>query len=227
MLVTLMFACTAVEDSYSEQHTAVGIQTLNADIGDGDLRYGSRAGDFDVAWTSSGWGRDEDIAADRQEGNSWEIANDGRTLSLYSRSTSGGSVDFQVEGPSDLFTTLRLDGGDARLDGLAGYQMVVADDIYAYDMVGGGEYIADTVTLESRPNPGDSLLIEARTVVLDLPPGRYDLAVWAEPESILEIEDFGFHHTATGEGTFAGISGDGAVRVDVYATGNVTIRQGW
>lgn len=223
-----LFACTAVQDNYTEQVAAEGIRTLSADIGDGDLHYDARPGDFDVRWTSEGWGRDEEVAAQRQEGNRWEVAREGSALSLFARSDSGGSVDFSVDGPAQVFTVLSLQGGDAYLAGLSGFHEVRADDIVAEDMIGGAQLIADGwVTADLSPNPGDVVLIDATNVTLELPPGRYDLAVWAEPESVLEIDDFGFHHTAFGEGSFAGISGDGAVRVDVYATGDVTIRQGW
>lgn len=227
MLIALLAACTAVQDTHSEQHAAASIQTLVVDMEKGNFDYSSRPGDFDISLESSGWGRDLEKATAREEGNSWVIDNNGRTLRVFTQSDTGGRVDADVYGPSDLFTELRLDNGDARLRGLAGYQVVLADDIYGYDLIGGGEFLGDTVNLDIEPNPGDTLLIEGRDVTLELPAGRYDLSVWAEPESIIEIEDFGFHRTATGEGSFSGISGDGAVRIDVFATGNVTIRETW
>ena len=223
-----LFACTAVQDTYTEQHPADGVRTLSADIGDGDLSYSARPGDFDVHWVSQGWGRDEEVAAQRQEGNRWEVGRQGSALSLFARSDTGGSVDFTVEGPSQVFTVLTVPGGDVSLSGLSGYQEVRAQGVVVSDLVGGAWLVADgSVDAELSPNPGDVVMIDATHVTLELPAGRYDLAVWAEPESVIEIDDFGFHHTAFGEGSFAGISGDGATRVDVYATGSVTIRQGW
>lgn len=227
MLIALLAACTAVQDTHSEQHAAASIQTLVVDIENGNFDYSARPGDFDIALESSGWGRDLEKATAREEGNSWAIDNNGRTLRVVAESATGGRVDADVYGPSDIFTKLHLDSGDASLRGLAGYQVVYADDIYGDDLIGGGEFLGDTVNLGIEPNPGDTLLIDARDVTLELPPGRYDLSVWAEPESIIEIEDFGFHRTALGEGSFSGISGDGAVRIDVFATGNVTIRETW
>jgi len=228
MLIITLFACTSVTDTYSEHYESRSIRNLIADVEDGNLNYQARPGDIDVRWTSKGWGRDEEIANRRQAGNSWEVTGTDNVLNIFSSSDSGGRVDFEVEGPSQMFTDLRLDDGSAHLDGLSGYQSVIADSIWIEGGSGGAELISSgSVNADLHPNPGDTIIIEGSDVTLDLPPGRYDLAVWADPESLLEIDDFGFHHTAFGEGSFAAVSGDGAVRVDVFATGNVTIRETW
>ena len=56
--------------------------------------------------------------------------------------------------------------------------------------------------------------------ILALPYGLpYDLQVWGDPEYPMAIEDLGFSNMVASDAYYAARSGNGSVRVDVYASG--------
>lgn len=231
----LMIGCTTVQDSFTEQLSASGVDLISADLDSGTLSYTGQSTEvFTIDGRSWGMATKKDRAEDRLSGNEYSYGLSGDALLLASSSEAGlAGVDFDIYGPAAMSTSVNIDSGNVELTGMFGYQQITADRIDVTDLHGSVDLLATSGDLDAEvfPGPGDSVRIESWSgdVELTLPwGGSYDIQVWGDPEYSMLIDDLGFYSSATAPAYFAGVSGSGATRVDVFVTGgSVTVRSAW
>ncbi|MFT5680710.1 MAG: hypothetical protein ACI8RZ_001616 [Myxococcota bacterium] len=231
----LTIGCTTVQDSFTDQLSADGVGLLSADLDSGTLSYVGGATDtFTIDGRSWGMATQKDRAEDRLSGNDYSYGLSGSALVLASQSDTGlAGVDFDILGPDTMNTAIEIESGSVELSGMAGFQQIVAERIDVDNLYGSVDLLATSGDLDAEvyPGPGDSVRIESWSgdVELTLPwGGAYDIQVWGDPEYSMMVEDLGFFSSATAPAYFAGVSGNGATRVDVFVTGgSVTVRSAW
>jgi hypothetical protein len=237
LIASVIFSvgCTTVQDNFTEQLSASGINMISASLDSGTLSYrGAATQDFTIDGRSWGMATKAERAEERLSGNSYAFGLDGRALVLQSQSDTGlAGVDFDITGPMAMSTEIRATDGSVELSDLSGFQQVSAERIDAERIYGGVDLLATSGSLDAEiyPGPGDAIRIETYSgdVELTLPwGGGYDIQVWGDPEYTMEVEDLGFYSAATAPAYFAGVSGNAAIRVDVFVTGgSVRIDSAW
>lgn len=231
----LLIGCTTVQNTFTEQLSASGVGLISADLDSGSLSYnGLSTETFTIDGRSWGMATQADRAEERLSGNSYTYGLSGSALVLQSQSDTGmAGVDFDITGPMAMSTAIEIDSGSVELEDMSGYQQIVADSIDVEGLYGSVDLLATSGSLKAEvyPGGGDDVRIESWSgdVELLLPwGGSYDIQVWGDPEYSMEIEDLGFSSSATAPAYFAGVSGSGATRVDVFVTGgSVTLRSTW
>ncbi|MCB9742027.1 MAG: PD-(D/E)XK nuclease family protein [Alphaproteobacteria bacterium] len=88
----LATGCTTVQDPFTETYDASNLYLVQATLDQGAFSYqGVASTDITVEGRSWGQGRNEDLARERREGNSWTFGVTGQTLSLVTSSLSGSA----------------------------------------------------------------------------------------------------------------------------------------
>jgi hypothetical protein len=226
-LLALSVGCVTVRE-LEEASFEGPITLLSADHGRGDLDvFGVRSGtDVNVdAWV---WGRGSrrDRADARQDRVTWtaEVVEQELALSSFAADTRAG-VDFVVEAPRVIDTVIRLDNGRVTFDRVEGVHDVVADSVRG--TVTGDLFVTaeSSIDLDFIPyETTEATLDSGGSVTLALPPGLdYDLIIRAEPDDAITVDELGFDDVRLGEGFFAGYRGWGAVRINIFARGSVTV----
>ncbi|MDG1484263.1 MAG: hypothetical protein P8R54_32020 [Myxococcota bacterium] len=231
----LLIGCTTVQDSFSDQLSASGVDVISASLDSSSLSYTGQSTEmFTIDGRSWGMATKRDRAEDRLSGNEYSYGLSGNALLLASSSDAGlAGVDFDIFGPAAMNTSLNIESGSVDLSNMIGYQQVTADRIDVTDLYGSVDLLATSGSIDAEvfPGPGDSVRVESWSgdVELTLPwGGAYDIQVWGDPEYSMLVEDLGFYSSATAPAYFAGVSGSGATRVDVFVTGgSVTVRSAW
>ena len=227
--------CTTVQDTFTEQLSASGINIVSASLDSGTLSYrGAATQDFTIDGRSWGMASKAERAEERLSGNSYTYGLAGGALVLQSHSDTGlAGVDFDIMGPMAMNTAIDSSDGSVALSDMSGFQQVSARSIDVEGIYGGVDLLATSGSLDAEiyPGPGDAIRIETYSgdVELTLPWGHgYDIQVWGDPEYTMEVEDLGFYSAATAPAYFAGVSGNAAIRVDVFVTGgSVRIDSAW
>jgi len=225
-IAALSTGCAISESRFDQKLSASGVDLVLVSVERGDFDYqGNNTQTFAIDGRSWGMAFQEETAHERQDGNASDVHTEGNTLLVSATSTSGSSgVDFYVEGPDTLSTDITLDHGDVSLANMAGYQLITADSVDLDNMVGSVDAYARSGSIDASisPGPGDVIRLEAMDGGIDLalPYGLpYDLQVWGDPEYPMAIEDLGFSNMVASDAYYAARSGNGSVRVDVYASG--------
>ena len=226
-LLPLLFACTVNESTDALFLDGVGLNAVNVDVQAGDVSYRGGYSDLEMQVRSWGASTDEATADSREDGNSWGLDRQGDTAQAWARSLSwNAGTDLTLLGPTGLVSDWLLQNGDLEIRELSGDHYMEADSVLLFNVSGNLEVLAGDVEASLAPGAGDVIhIISEGPVDLELPWSRgYDLTVWGDPEAEMVIEEFGFGRVATSPGYFAGVSGDGEVRVIIETNSSVTIR---
>jgi hypothetical protein len=223
--------CAVVQTPFLETLPAGGLAHIEATIDSGSVEL--RAGGPDITIDGLSWGMaaQREAAANERDQNHWDVSTQADALMLSAQS-QGGGVDFMVTAPSDLSSDLYLSGGDATLIGMRGSHWVSADEIYVSGVSGYLDLAASRdISGDFSPRWGDVYILTSDwgDVDIRLPWGaEVDLVVWSDPTEPLVVDDLGFHFVAGGPGYFAGVSGRGTTRIDIFAPdGEVRVSSGW
>ncbi|MCB9792950.1 MAG: hypothetical protein H6741_09505 [Alphaproteobacteria bacterium] len=222
----LATGCTTVQDPFTETYDASNLYLVQATLDQGAFSYqGVASTDITVEGRSWGQGRNEDLARERREGNSWTFGVTGQTLSLVTSSLSGSAgVDLDLFGPGVMDLDIINDDGRVDLSDVEGFHTITAERIDGERVVGDVDLYATEgdIDLEVWPYEGGVIRVETQSgdVDLTLPWGlEYDMQVWGDPDYEMIVEDMGWNRSAPGPAYFAGTVGRGLIRVDVYANG--------
>ncbi|MEL6347140.1 MAG: hypothetical protein AAFV53_28760 [Myxococcota bacterium] len=229
----MTIGCTRVESTFTEDIPASDVLSLQADLDSGGLSYRGMTTDW-VTVTGEAWGSGSNVdkAEMRAAGNDWSVRTENGTLHLDSVSDAAlAGVQFDVTGPHRMDVDVAVFSGDIWLNNVEGFAQLTADSITLNAFYGDVDLYTTTgmVDAEVYPTRGGWVRVEsAGDVYLTLPWGMdYDLQVWGNPDSLMVIDDLGFRYLSDAPGYFAGVSGAGSIRVDVYATGDVYINSVW
>ena len=235
ILVLNASACTVVESDFGETFSAHSIDTLVADVDQGDVTVDGILGQstFTVTGRTFGYSVSSDNAQRNEDANTWSVGIEGNQLNLWGQSEYlGAGVDFEVMGPKAVDTSLIAESGQIEISNVAGNHYLEGHGVTVDDLTGSATIIAGRSGVNGSlvPLTGDIIYIESEDDVrLRLPYGLdYDLQVWGDPEYEMEIHDLGFTQTAHAPAYFAGYSGRGTTTIDIVVTGgNVTIYDSW
>ena len=228
-------ACTVVESDFGESYPATGISTLAADVvqGDIDVQGLPSSTAFRIEGRTFGYSMSSDNAERNEDANTWDVSREGDLLTMWSRSEyMGAGVDFDVQGPSQVHTSLITDSGRIDISDVQGTHYLEATGVTADNVIGSTTIIAGNggVNATLVPLTSDTIYIESNDdVVLRVPWGMdYDLQIWGDPEYTLTVHDLGFSSVAETPGYFAGVRGRGTTTIDIVVTnGNVTVIDTW
>lgn len=226
-LLPFLIACNVNESTDALFVDGMGLTAINIDVQAGDVTYLGGYGDLEMQVRSWGASTDPEKAVAREDGNTWGLDRQGATAQAWARSLSwNAGTDLTLMGPSGVVSDWVLRNGDLDIQGLSGDHYMEADRVQLFNVSGNLEVVADQVDASLAPGPGDVIhIIADGPVDLELPWSRgYDLTVWGDPEAEMAIEDFGFGRVATSPGYFAGVSGNGEVRVIIETNSSVNIR---
>jgi len=241
---SLSIACSTEAESFQHSIDASSTRSLRVDIEQGDLTLRGpgatsvvQDGDL-ITISGQSWGTASDVdkAAERRDGNDWQV-DDSRRGELRIQASSAhpsAGVDFEVDSPRELRSEMALYDGTLTLVGTRGSHRIEASDL-ALDQVGGQlELYARSGSVHGSmlPENDDKITIFAEygDVSLSLPRGlEYDLVIWADPEGTVTVDDLGLQARVDGQpGYFAGRSGGGRIEVEIIAPeGDVSIREAW
>jgi hypothetical protein len=231
-MLFLALACKSYHEPFDDTLAADGLTRVVASLDSGDFRYQGAFGsaEYRVSGDSSAYAKTEERAAEYESGNEWTVTAAPPDLLIHTASASPyARVDIDVIGPDTADLTLQA-GGDVSLDDVAGTIEVDAEAIYAEGLGGSGSLTATSgmdVALESQV-AGEWVLTASGNTTLHLPRGSWDVQVWGDPSQPMTIDNHDFDRSQLGEGYFAGLSGTGAVRVQVYVSGGTfTLTDGY
>lgn len=133
-LIALSSACTDSSESFAYTVEAESVAGLEAELERGDiLLQGMPSGPISVLGTSWGRGSSEEVAAERQAGNTWQIRapeTPTEPLQLAAQSVRmAAGVDFEVDLPTHLPSELHTADGTATLVQLRGPHVVEASTV--------------------------------------------------------------------------------------------------
>ena len=103
----LLIGCTTVQDSFSDQLSASGVDVISASLDSSSLSYTGQSTEmFTIDGRSWGMATKRDRAEDRLSGNEYSYGLSGNALLLASSSDAGlAGVDFDIFGPAAICPT--------------------------------------------------------------------------------------------------------------------------
>jgi hypothetical protein len=219
LLLLLAPGCTLAERTHSQSFPGAGITRVFCDNDRGSLLFsGSNPDTIELGVRTFA----------RTEGGldrvTWGAATEGDLLDLWGRTRADrAGVDFIVEGPPTQNVEAILLDGRAELVDLTGDHIVTASEIVARGQVGDVDLLATAggIDLSARPEPGDTLILDAAgDTFLTLPYGLdYDLEVFSDPDWGVEVTNLGFDQLDASPDYVRAVTGSGSIRIEVTVRG--------